>query len=492
MIRKLLIVNRGEIALRIVRACREMGIESVAVYSEVDRDSPHVSAADRAYCIGPAPATESYLNVERILETAHRSGADAIHPGYGFLAESATFAEACRAAKIKFVGPSPESIRALGDKIGAKTLMAAAGVPTVPGYLGGDQTDTAMDHAANKIGFPILIKASAGGGGRGMRVVDRPDMLIGELSEARREAKAGFGDDSLLLEHYVPNARHVEFQIFGDTEGNVIHLFERECSIQRRHQKIIEESPAPALTPELRARMANAAVRAGQAASYTNAGTVEFLVSGEEFFFLEVNTRLQVEHPVTEAVTGLDLVHMQLAVASGEPLLVRQEDVSQRGHAIEVRIYAEDPERGFAPSIGDLLHWTEPQGPGVRVDAGYRSGMAVPMYYDPMLAKLIVSAESRPAALARLDAALHDFNILGVHTIIPFLRDVVNDPEFAAGRYDTGFLGRHFAEWQPSDEVPEEVLLALAAAASVSLRATPGAVSVSGPWQSADDWRNAR
>ena len=465
----------------------------MAVYSDADRDSPHVRLADAAVCLGPGPATESYLRADAVLEAAKSLQADAIHPGYGFLSENASFADACVAAGVTFIGPPGRVIRALGDKIGAKNTMQAAGVPCVPGYNGDNQDDDVLLAQAQRIGAPVLIKASAGGGGRGMRRVDELTEFLPQLAEARREAKAAFGDDRVLLEKYVLKPRHVEFQIFGDTHGNVVHLFERECSIQRRHQKILEESPSPALTSALRAQMAEAAVLAGKAAGYVGAGTVEFLVSGSDFYFLEVNTRLQVEHPVTEAITGTDLVAWQLAVAQGKPLPLTQDEILSRGHAIEARVYAEDPATGFLPSLGTLRRWREPSGPEVRVDSGFTEGMEVPPYYDPMLAKVIAFGESRTAALARLDQALAEFVVLGVTTNIEYLRAILTDEAFVAGELHTGFLGERFAGWQPDNTLPEEVLLALAALAQNS---TPLATTTQEPsvrrssWQATDSWRN--
>ncbi|WP_394796427.1 acetyl/propionyl/methylcrotonyl-CoA carboxylase subunit alpha [Armatimonas sp.] len=497
---RLLIANRGEIAVRVIRACRELGISPVAVYSDADRDAPHVRLADAAVCLGPGPASESYLRSELVLEAARSLGADAVHPGYGFLSENAAFADACAAAKITFVGPPGNVIRALGDKIGAKNTMQAAGVPCVPGYNGDGQADDLLQAEAQKIGTPLLIKASAGGGGRGMRRVDTLTDFLPQLAEARREAKAAFGDDRVLLEKYVLKPRHIEFQIFGDTHGNVVHLFERECSIQRRHQKILEESPSPALTPTLRAQMAAAAVLAGKAAGYVGAGTVEFLVSGDSFYFLEVNTRLQVEHPVTESITGTDLVAWQIAVARGEPLPLTQEQIQSRGHCIEARIYAEDPATGFLPSLGTLRRWREPSGPGIRVDSGYTEGMEIPPFYDPMLAKVIAYGPDRAAALARLDLALSEFVALGVTTNIEYLRTILADTAFIAGELHTGFLPERFTGWKPNAEIPEEVLIALGALSPLAPAyplAPAGLGNTNGntngnAWLASDGWRNAK
>jgi 3-methylcrotonyl-CoA carboxylase alpha subunit len=487
---RLLIANRGEIAARIIKTCRVMGIETMAVYSDADRDAPHVALADIAVRLGPGPAVESYLKADAVLEAAKAHGADAVHPGYGFLSENAGFSDACAEAGITFVGPSGAVVRALGDKIGAKRTMAAAGVPVVPGYNGDDQTDDVLLREAAKIGPPLLIKASAGGGGRGMRRVDDLADFQTALTEARAEALSAFGDARVLLEKYVQRPRHVEVQLFGDSHGNVVHLFERECSIQRRHQKILEESPAPGLSEELRNRLHAAAVLAGQAVGYVGAGTVEFLVEGESFYFLEVNTRLQVEHPVTEAVTGLDLVCWQLRVARGERLPLLQHELTSRGHAIEARVYAEDPAGGlFLPSLGTLLRWREPNGPGIRVDSGFAEGMVVPPYYDPMLAKVIASAEDRVSALHRLARALEAFVLLGVGNNLAFLQEILHHPAFMAGSTHTGFLTEHFPRWQPPQTVPTEALLALCSLApQASARAMP--VSNHSPWAAADSFRN--
>ena len=446
MIRRLLIANRGEIALRIVRACRELGIETVAVYSDADRRAPHVLAADMAEHVGASPAGESYLNVARLLAAARARGADAVHPGYGFLSERAPFARACRDAGLVFVGPPPEAIERMGSKIGARQLMQQAGVPVVPGETPADQSDGSLAAAAERVGFPALIKPSAGGGGIGMKTVRARGDVLEAVQRARREAVAAFGDGTLYVERLVERPRHVEVQVFADMHGQAVHVFERECSVQRRHQKVIEESPCPALTPLVRDQMGAAAVAAARAAGYVNAGTIEFLLEGDgdsaRFFFLEMNTRLQVEHPVTELVAGVDLVRAQLLVASGEPLPWSQEELSQRGHAIECRIYAEDPAQGFLPQAGPLLMYREPHGPGIRVDAGVVEGGEVSVFYDPMLAKLIVSAESRGAAIARAIQALQRYVVLGIRTNIPFLIAILRHPDFQAGRIDTAFLDR--------------------------------------------------
>jgi 3-methylcrotonyl-CoA carboxylase alpha subunit len=445
MMKRLLVANRGEIALRIIRSCRELGVESIAVYSSADAGAPHTLAADRAVAIGPAPASESYLSVPSIVQAAQSAGADAIHPGYGFLSENPRFADACAAAGIIFVGPPSQAIARMGSKIEARRLAAAAGVPVVPGETPDDQSDRGIAAAINRIALPALIKASAGGGGKGMRRVTDAADITQAIEAARREATAAFSDGTLYVEKLIDAARHVEIQVFADNHGQAVHLFERECSVQRRHQKVIEESPSPALTPELRARMTTAAVALARTVEYRNAGTIEFLVDGPSFYFLEMNTRLQVEHPVTEQVTGLDLVRAQLIVASGEPLPWTQAQIAQRGHAIEARVYAEDPAQGFLPQAGRLSVYCAPHIPGVRVDSGVAEGSEISVYYDPMLAKVIATAESRPLAISRLVAALRALHIEGVRTNVPFLIQVLELPEFRDGRIDTGFLDREGA-----------------------------------------------
>jgi 3-methylcrotonyl-CoA carboxylase alpha subunit len=462
MFDRVLIANRGEIAVRVIAACQELGVRAVAVYSDADRDALHVRRADEAVRIGPAPAAQSYLNIPAIIQAARASGAQAIHPGYGFLSENADFAQACAAADIVFIGPPPDAIRLMGSKIAAKRAVEAAGVPTVPGYAGSAREPRALLREAHRIGFPVMIKASAGGGGKGMRVVHEPGAFVEALEGARREAMAAFGDESVFLEKLVVAPRHVEFQILADAHGAVIHLGERECSIQRRHQKIIEESPCVALTPALRAAMGAAAVAAARAAGYVNAGTCEFLLDRDgRYYFLEMNTRLQVEHPVTEAVMGLDLVRHQLAIAAGEPLAITQEQIAPRGHAIEVRLYAEDPANQYLPSTGRLLAFEPPRAPGVRVDAGVAAGDEVTMYYDPMLAKLIVHAEDRPGAIARLRWALDHFVVLGVRTNLPLLGAIARDDAFAEGATSTDFLAaRGLAALTPPASLPPVVLVA--------------------------------
>ena len=468
---KILIANRGEIAIRIMRACKELGIKTVAVYSEADKNSLHVQFADEAVLLGAAAPKESYLNVDKIIEAAKQTHADAIHPGYGFLSENASFAAAVDSAKLTFIGPSADSIRAMGDKAESKISMKKAGVPTVPGFEGLESKED-FEKAADEIGYPVLVKATAGGGGKGMRVVEREADLAEAVEGARREALNAFGDERLLIEKYLPNAHHIEFQIFGDQHGNMLHLFERECSVQRRHQKIIEETPSPLLTSELRAQMGEAAVKAARAVDYFNAGTVEFIVdpdtltlrpgSGQEFYFLEMNTRLQVEHPVTELVVGLDLVQWQIRIAAGEKFPFTQKDFSQRGHAIECRLYAEDPAGGFLPSTGKLLQFVGPRGPGIRFDSGFAAGSEVMHFYDPLLAKLIVHAEDRASAIQRMQSALRQCMVHGVTTNIDFLQDVLSHPDFAGGKVTTHWVETKF-NWMPSEPLPE-ILIAAALA----------------------------
>ena len=466
MIRRVLIANRGEIALRIIRACRAAGIGTVAVYSDADQESPHVLAADEAVRLGPPPAAESYLDVGALIDAARRSGADAVHPGYGFLSERAHFARAVEDAGLVFIGPSADAITRLGSKTGARRLMEAAGVPVVPGATPDDQSDAALTAAALALGFPLLVKPASGGGGIGMKAVASRDELATALPQARREAQAAFGNAALYLERLIDRPRHIEVQIFADAFGATVHLFERECSAQRRHQKVVEETPSPAVTPAVRARMGAAAVTAAQAVGYRNAGTVEFLLEGDgddaRFYFLEINTRLQVEHPITECVVGVDLVRAQLAVASGLPLPWRQQDLTQRGHALECRIYAEDPAQGFLPQAGPLLRYREPSGPGIRVDSGVVEGGTVSVYYDPMLAKLVTWGETRHDSIARALEALARYEILGVRTNLAFLSAILRHPAFVAGRIDTGFLGRELEALTAAPPLPPEMAAAAA------------------------------
>jgi len=475
-----LVANRGEIAVRIIRTCHELGTKSIAVYSEADGRAMHRRLADQAYLLGPAPASESYLNVDRLVEVLERSGAEAVHPGYGFLSESAEFARAVQSVGATWVGPPPEAMDAVGHKVRAKEIAERASVPTVPGY-DGEGNEERLKNEADRIGYPVLVKASAGGGGRGMRAVERPDDFIEAVRGARREAEAAFGDGAVFLEKLVEDPRHVEVQVLGDQRGNIIHLFERECSIQRRHQKVIEEAPSPALDPNLRASICDAAVRFAAEAGYTNAGTVEFLLDGDEYYFLEMNARLQVEHPVTELVTGLDLVQLQLAVAKGEPLPLTQEDVTLRGSAIEARIYAEDEQA--MPSGGLLEAFSPPEGAGIRNDAGFEAGDEIPLDYDAMLAKLIVSAPDRTAAVRRLRRALSDYEILGPSSNLPLLERIAANTAFERGQTTTGFLQKHdLTEPQPVRPVPREALLLAAAAELHRIPASPDPFAA-GPWR---------
>ncbi len=492
----LLIANRGEIACRVIRTARRLGIRTIAVFSEADADAQHVRLADEAHCIGGPRPQDSYLRGDAILEVARRTGAQAIHPGYGFLSENADFADAVLAAGIAFVGPSGASMRKMGSKAGAKDLMAAAGVPVVPGYTGEDQSPDVLQREADRIGYPLMIKAAHGGGGKGMRIVRSAGEFAANLQSCQREAANAFGRDRVLLERYIEHPRHIEIQVFGDAHGRAIHLGERECSAQRRYQKVLEESPSPFLTPALRAAMGAAAVQAAHAIDYANAGTVEFIVGQDGgFYFMEINTRLQVEHPVTEEVTGLDLVEWQLRIAAGEPLPLAQDEVVQRGHAIEVRLYAEDPDAGFLPGSGTLgtLRLPAPSR-HVRVDAGVVEGDTVTIFYDPMIAKLIVWDEDRPRALARLREALADCEIDGPKSNIGFLERLVRHPAVTGGHIDTGYLDRQLDEFLAPAQAQASLLLA---AATVALLATEadarerarGSDDPTSPWASADGWR---
>jgi acetyl-CoA carboxylase biotin carboxylase subunit len=444
--KKLLIANRGEIALRIIRACHELGIRTVAVYSEADRESLHVRFADEEVCIGPPPASASYLDITRILSAAEITGAEAIHPGYGFLAENAEFSEICQRSNLVFIGPTPEQIRAMGDKATARRTMMSVGVPTVPGSRGEIDDLQEAEEAARGIGFPLMIKASAGGGGKGMRVAQDPESFEKLFRQARNEAEAAFGDSGVYLERFISRPRHVEFQVFGDQLGRVVHLGERDCTIQRRHQKLIEEAPSPALTPELRQEMGAAAVKAAEAIDYVGAGTVEFLLDQKgQFFFIEMNTRIQVEHPVTEVTTGFDLLKEQIRVAAGEPLSFPEEQVTHRRHAIEFRINAEDPERDFAPCPGQITTFHAPGGPGIRMDTHVYTGYHMPPYYDSLLGKLIVSGNTREEAIIRAQHSLDSFVIEGIPTTIGILARITRDPHFVSGEVDTGFVARFLA-----------------------------------------------
>src|SRR5438105_14761799 len=463
--RKILVANRGEIAVRVIRACHEMGIPTVAVFSDVDRAALHVMKADEAYHIGPAAAAESYLNIHRILDVAKRSGADGIHPGYGFLSENAQFAKACGEAGVKFIGPSPSAMEAMGSKTRAREAADRAGLPRVPGSVRALESATQAEDLAASVGYPVMLKAAAGGGGKGMRRVNAREELASAFASAQSEALRAFGNDDVYIEKLIDQPRHIEFQVLGDEHGNLVYLGERECSVQRRHQKVIEEAPSAVMDEDLRQRMGQVAVQAARSAGYANAGTVEFLVdSGRNFYFLEMNTRLQVEHAVTELVTGLDLVHLQLRIACGEKLPFRQEDVGLRGHAIECRIYAEDPENNFFPSPGKITRLLRPSGPGVREDSGVYEGWTVPLDYDPMLAKLIVHAPDRGTAIARMRRALDEYFIGGIKTNLPLFRRILEHPDLAAARIDTGFLDRLLA----GKLVPDGGVNGLAGIAAVS------------------------
>jgi 3-methylcrotonyl-CoA carboxylase alpha subunit len=500
MFDKILIANRGEIACRVARTARRMGVRTVAVYSDADVHALHVEACDEAYRLGPPPPRESYLDGETIIAIAKKSGAQAIHPGYGFLSENELFAAACARAGLVFIGPPPAAIAAMGSKSAAKRIMGGAKVPLVPGYHGDDQAPALLAAEAAKIGYPVLIKATAGGGGKGMKIVETGDGFPAALASARREAQSSFGDDRVLIEKYLTAPRHIEIQIFADTHGNAVYLFERDCSVQRRHQKVLEEAPAPGMKPEQRRAMGEAAVAAAKAIGYVGAGTVEFIAAESfardgAFYFMEMNTRLQVEHPVTEMITGCDLVEWQLRVAAGEPLPKQQDELAIRGHAIEARVYAEDPDRGFLPSIGRLAYLAAPAtGADVRVDTGVRASDEITPYYDPMIAKLIVHGEDREAAVRKLSEALAAYQIVGVATNVAFLSRVVAHEAFASGRVDTGLIGRHHgALFPPPKPLPDDALVAAALAEASSIVATRrDEAATSGdphsPWYAVDSW----
>ena len=482
-LKSILIAQRGEIAVRIIRACREMGIRAVAVYSEADLGALHVRLADAAVNIGPPSAAESYLHADSIIVAAKETSCEAIHPGYGFLSENADFAAAVHASGLIWIGPSPEAIRAMGDKTRARRLMAAAGVPVVPDWEPDDPS----------ISYPVLVKADAGGGGKGMRQVESAGDLAEAVSAAQREAQSAFGDDRVFIEKYIPRARHIEIQILADTHGNLFHLFERECSVQRRYQKIIEETPSPLLDAAMRERMTDAALAAARAVNYTNAGTVEFIVdtNTRDFYFLEMNTRLQVEHPVTEMVTGIDLVQEQIRIAAGEGLTFSQSEINSHGHAIECRIYAEDPASDFLPAAGPVLNFVTPQGPGIRLDTGVASGDRVTVYYDPLMAKLVVHAATREAALRKMGVALSEVNILGLTTNISFLQDVIADSEFQRGEYTTALIEERYGDWNPTREAPElEVFIAQALAElTATTKSSHVEAKLQTPWDRTDGFR---
>nr|WP_311193413.1 acetyl/propionyl/methylcrotonyl-CoA carboxylase subunit alpha [Stenotrophomonas sp. A5586] len=493
MFTKILIANRGEIACRVIATCQRLGIATVAVYSDADRNARHVRLADEAVAIGPAPARDSYLRADAILAAARQTGAQAIHPGYGFLSENADFAQACADAGIAFIGPSAAAIRAMGDKSAAKALMQQAGVPLTPGYHGDAQAPDFLRAQADGIGYPVLIKASAGGGGKGMRRVDDSAAFVDALASCQREAQSAFGNAHVLVEKYVERPRHIEIQVFGDSHGNVVYLFERDCSVQRRHQKVLEEAPAPGMTPERRAAMGTAAVNAARAVNYVGAGTVEFIAGPDgDFYFMEMNTRLQVEHPVTECITGTDLVEWQLRVASGEPLPLQQEQLHIQGHALEARLYAEDADRGFLPSTGTLRHLRLPAANAhVRVDAGVEQGDAITPYYDPMIAKLIVWDVDRDAALRRMQQALAECEVVGVTTNAAFLRRLVMTDSFAGAKLDTALIEREQAALAPPDATGDATAWALAAVAAIATEsaAIADARDPYSPWQARDGWR---
>jgi 3-methylcrotonyl-CoA carboxylase alpha subunit len=482
--RTLLIANRGEIACRVIRTARAMGLRTVAVYSEADRDAMHVALADEAVLLGPARARDSYLNIERVIAAARETGVEAVHPGYGFLSENAEFAQACLDAGLVFVGPTAEMMTAMGSKSGSKALMEKAGVPLVPGYHGEAQDEAILAEAANRIGFPVLVKASAGGGGRGMRVVNSAAELSAAIVSAKREAKAAFGDDRMLIEKYVQNPRHIEVQIIGDSHGNLLSLWERECTLQRRHQKVIEEAPSPTLNAKQRDTVCEAARKAAGAVNYVGAGTIEFVSDGKDVFFIEMNTRLQVEHPVTELITGVDLVEWQLRTAFGEVLPLKQDEIELNGHAIEARVYAENPQKNFMPSVGRIKTWrTPPEGDGLRIDAGYRSGDSVSPYYDAMLAKVIAWAPTRQAAIEKLNGGLEETDVRGIVTNIPFLSALVTHPDTRANKIDTGFIERELKNLTAEKGAAGEFELSAAVAAIVNSEQKAARSDANSPWQ---------
>ncbi len=459
--KKILIANRGEIALRVMKSIREMGIKTVAIYSDADRNSPHVRYADEAVCIGPAASKESYLRGDKIVEVAKQLGVDGVHPGYGFLSENAAFAKFVEENGITFIGPTPEAIEVMGSKLAAKEAAKKFDIPMVPGSEGAITEVAEAKQLSDKIGYPVLIKASAGGGGKGMRVVNSSDELEEQMQRAQSEAQSAFGDGSVFIEKYVGSPKHIEVQILGDNYGNIVYLFERECSIQRRHQKVVEEAPSSCLTPEKRKAIGEAAVKVGKSCAYIGAGTVEFLVDEElNFYFLEMNTRLQVEHPVTEMITGIDLVKEQVKVARGEKLSFTQEDLQMRGHAIELRVYAEDPTNNFLPDIGKLAQYTKPEGPGVRVDDGYEEGMNIPIYYDPMLSKLVAYGKDRTEAIDRMLRAIDSYKIVGVKNTLAFGKFVLNHPDFVSGKFDTNFVNKNYKPEYLKHESEDEMQIA--------------------------------
>jgi len=488
MIKKILIANRGEIACRVIRACKEMSIHSVSVYSDVDVNSPHVSMADEAVCIGPANPSESYLNFDKIIEAAKLTSSDAIHPGYGFLSENGDFAQYVIDSGLIFIGPSPETIKVMGDKAESKKIMEEAGVPTIPGHDG--ELTGNIDSIAKDIGFPLMVKAAAGGGGKGMRAVYNPEDLSEAIESASNEARNSFGNDTLILERFLDKPRHIEVQILGDQKGNIVHLFERECSIQRRHQKIIEESPSSAITNKLRKEMGEAAVKAAKVTNYHSTGTVEFLYQDGEFFFLEMNTRLQVEHGVTEMVCGIDLVKWQIRIANGEELSLSQKDVKQRGHSIECRIYAEDPSRNFLPTPGHVRKLVLPIGPGIRNDVGIVEGQEVSSSYDPLLSKLVVWDSNRADAIDKMNYALGNFVVLGLITNQPFLKEIMSNKDFVKGNFDTNFISENYSEWKLDDIPIEAIAAALLSSKNSSVVNSSDVKSISSPWRQKGHWRH--
>ena len=488
MIKKILVANRGEIACRIIKACKEMQISTVAVYSDVDSESPHVLMADEAILIGPANPSESYLDFDKIVDAAKQTNSDAIHPGYGFLSENGDFAKYVNDSDLVFIGPDPDTIKLMGDKAESKKMMAEAGVPTIPGNDG--ELSGNVDAVARDIGYPLMVKAAAGGGGKGMRIVESPEGLESAIEAASSEARNSFGNDTLILEKYLDQPRHLEVQILGDQQGNVIHLYERECSIQRRHQKIIEESPSPAINNKLRKMMGEAAVKAAKAVNYSNAGTVEFLFQDSKFYFLEMNTRIQVEHGVTEMVCGIDLVKWQIRIADGEALDFTQNDVKQRGHSIECRVYAEDPSRDFLPTPGLIRKMILPEGSGIRNDVGVSEGQEVTSDYDPLLAKVVVLDSCRNSAINRMDYALSNFVILGLITNQPFLRDIMKSEPYCKASFSTRFVEEHFSDWELGNPSPEVVATALLASKSAPEKvSTVSSRDPYSPWSSKGSWR---
>jgi acetyl-CoA carboxylase biotin carboxylase subunit len=495
MFNKVLVANRGEIAVRIIKACQELKVKTVAIYSDVDKKAPHAQIADESIGLGDPTPIESYLNIPKIIKIAQKVNADGIHPGYGFLAENPDFAQSCNDVNIKFIGPSPKVISLMGDKIAAKKTMQNAGVPVIPGYHGVNQDDESLIKEGKKIGFPLLVKAAAGGGGKGMRIVHSENTLAESIESSKRESASAFGDNTIFFEKYLNKPRHIEFQILADEYGNTIHLFERECSIQRRHQKIIEESPSPVMTPSLRKKMGESAVAAAKAVGYSNAGTVEFMVDGDKnYYFMEMNTRLQVEHPITEMTTGIDLAKWQLRIASGEKLTLKQNDLYQRGHAIECRIYAEDPANGFLPSIGRLEKVEPPKGPNVRDDSGIVTGLEITSYYDPMLSKIVTYSENREENINKMIWALSRYIVMGVTTNISFLKKVIEHSEFKKGNITTHFIENYFEDWTiAKDGLPIEAIISLAVYDSMHKKTKDMVrykeVDPHSPWKHVGRWR---